>query len=158
MCTQVNNLFKCGHRAFNKFDNCPEFVHTFSSLSLAPSEPRPPTSTTSLPPPGSSHVWKSTSSQDPPADQGDRESHVSAREASTRTSRLIVSARTVSCGSLSRTLPSAALLTAVAREQARRRTPGGMVTRGESTGRNETIVEAEVRWDNVSECKNKRGR
>ncbi|KAL1875827.1 hypothetical protein Daus18300_003018 [Diaporthe australafricana] len=25
MCVQVNNLFKCGHRAFDKFDNCPEF-------------------------------------------------------------------------------------------------------------------------------------
>lgn len=145
MCTQINDLFKCGHRAFNKFDNCPEFVHTFSSLSLAPSEPRPPTSTTSLPPPGSSHVWKSTSFQDPPADQNDRESHVSAREASTRTSRSTGSVRTVSCGSPNRTLPLAALLTALAREQARRRTPGGTVTRGGSTGRDETAVEAKVR-------------
>lgn len=145
MCTQINDLFKCGHRAFNKFDNCPEFVHIFSSFSLAPSQPRPPTSTTSLPQLGPSHVWKSTSFRDPPADQSDRESHVLAREASTRTSRSIVSVRTVSCGSLSRTLPSAALLKVMAREQARRRTPGGMVIHGESIGRNETAVEAKVR-------------
>lgn len=57
MCTQVNNLFKCGHRAFNKFDNCPEFVHIFSYLSLARSRSKPPASLTSLPLSGSSHVW-----------------------------------------------------------------------------------------------------
>lgn len=60
MCTQVNNLFKCGHRAFNKFDNCPEFVHIFSSLSLAPHRSHSPTRITSLPRSGSSHVRKPT--------------------------------------------------------------------------------------------------
>ncbi|KAH8776494.1 hypothetical protein F5883DRAFT_248469 [Diaporthe sp. PMI_573] len=55
MCTQVNSLFKCGHRAFNKFDNCPEFVHNFSYLSPARSRSQPPTCITGLPPLGSSH-------------------------------------------------------------------------------------------------------
>lgn len=25
MCTQINNLFTCGHRSFKRFDNCPRF-------------------------------------------------------------------------------------------------------------------------------------
>ncbi|KUI69942.1 hypothetical protein VM1G_05239 [Cytospora mali] len=25
MCTQINVVFTCGHRAFNRFDNCPRF-------------------------------------------------------------------------------------------------------------------------------------
>jgi hypothetical protein len=28
MCTQVNNLFSCSHRAFSRFDNCPRFGKT----------------------------------------------------------------------------------------------------------------------------------
>ncbi|TPX07075.1 uncharacterized protein E0L32_010970 [Thyridium curvatum] len=28
MCTQINNLFTCGHRGFRKFDNCPQFGKT----------------------------------------------------------------------------------------------------------------------------------
>lgn len=160
MCTQINSLFKCGHRAFNKFDNCPEFVHYFSSLSLAPSRPRPPTSIISHPRPGPSYtVRKSTSFKDPPADQSTRASHVSEREASTRTWWSIECARTVSCESPRATRPPPARLTVTARAQARR-TRGGMVTRGESTGRSEVVVEAKVCnvTVSVSVFKHKRGR
>lgn len=61
MCMQVNSLFKCGHRAFDKFDNCPEFVHIFSSFLLAPCQPHPPTCITSLPLSRPSHVCETIS-------------------------------------------------------------------------------------------------
>lgn len=28
MCTQINNLFSCGHRSFKRYDNCPLFGQT----------------------------------------------------------------------------------------------------------------------------------